>query len=139
MFVSAGTVDGDDSDPARSVDADSVRRKLGAAFGSGPRWVNVLVAPATTNRRRRLADESVLFSAGVELNGFAAQTSGDVDGDGVPNEGDSCPLDPENDLDGDGLCGAQDCFDDVLAVTPDGDYCSAFRRGAIRGASDTSE
>ncbi len=43
-----------------------------------------------------------------EVSYFVPITPGDADGDGIPDDVDECPYDPENDVDNDGICGDAD-------------------------------
>jgi hypothetical protein len=55
----------------------------------------------------------------VDGDGVGDACDGDQDGDGQPNAGDPCALDPDDDADGDGICGEIDNCPQVSNTTQD--------------------
>ena len=91
-----------------------VEESLSQTLGVGTQWIE-----AVANQRRLRADlNSRALASGVSgivvsvfLDGASQLLFSDVDQDGIVDEDDSCPFDPLNDADSDGMCSTEFCFD----------------------------
>ena len=106
-----------------SLPEDTVAAIIEAIIGVGSEFIQV--EPQRRARLLAAGEERVLFVT-VNLDGLLSKLRSDADFDGVDNDVDSCPFDPENDADGDSLCKLSFCFDDLFVLNP---QCTDFRSG----------
>ena len=101
--------------------------------------------PDTANQNQADSDGDVVGNACDNCPDTVNQNQADSDGDGIGNFCDTCALDPDNDADGDGVCGDVDpCPEGGIplylfaAGTPRGDEEPQFDGVALTNFSDST-
>lgn len=116
-----------------TLPATTVVQLVASIIGVGTEFIDVV-----GQRRGRLLSSGDIrdFLVTVHMSGFVHQLRPDSDDDGLANIDDSCPFDPENDIDGDMICDSAFCFDDLFF---DQLLCSDYRpNGRFAGDCESS-
>ena len=103
--------------------AATVKEITARTIGVGSEFLDVNLQ---TRRRQLSVGVWKTWTVTLSMSGLLSKLLSDTDFDGIANQDDSCPFDPENDADGDALCTLAFCFDDLFIVDP---QCGDYRMG----------